>query len=320
MIGVAHAMNVKPATLMLLIAAAPAPAASAPVRYVDVSVATVWTSPSAPRAIDGPVLANPVDIAAWSRALSTSARLGLIGRIQTQALYGEPVAVIGRSGSWLHVAVIDQPSPKDRRGYPGWVPARQLSSSQTFGRLLSGPVAVVVRPTARLRVAGRTLQLSFGTRLPIAAAAAGRVTVTTPTGATATLPRVSVRVDGGVAAKPPPTASQLVATARSFLGVRYLWGGTSTFGFDCSGLVNLIYRAVGIVIPRDADAQALAGRPVAPSGLRPGDVLFYGRQHVHHDALYVGGGMMIEAPDSAGSVQLVPVRQGDYAGARRYVR
>jgi cell wall-associated NlpC family hydrolase len=79
-----------------------------------------------------------------------------------------------------------------------------------------------------------------------------------------------------------------------------------------------VYRTLGLAIPRDADAQARAGRVVRRRALRPGDLVFYGRTHVHHVTLYVGRGKMIEAPSSDSSVRLTPLRSDDYAGARRY--
>src|SRR4029079_11503099 len=84
-----------------------------------------------------------------------------------------------------------------------------------------------------------------------------------------------------------------------------------------SGLTWAAYRVHGITIPRDADAQARFGRAVAMSALRPGDLIFYGIRHVHHVAMYVGGGMMLESPNSASRVRLVPVRTSDLARARR---
>jgi gamma-D-glutamyl-L-lysine dipeptidyl-peptidase len=303
------------------------PSASTPpsMRYVDVSVATVWASPSAARAIDWPALGNPVNMSAWSQFLSTAERLRLVGRIDTQALFGEPVRVLARGGSWTRVAVVDQPTPIDRLGYPGWVPSRQLTTSSSFGGLLSGPITEVTASTALLRGGGRLLELSFGTRLPTIGRSGRDVLVETPAGATARLADSAVSVYSSARAIPMPTGEQLVATARQFLGVRYLWGGTSAYGYDCSGFVNLIYRAHGIVIPRDADAQALAGRPVARQALEPGDLVFFATdppsRAITHVAMYIGGGKIIESPNSASAVRFIPLahRGDEYVTARRYL-
>jgi gamma-D-glutamyl-L-lysine dipeptidyl-peptidase len=304
----------------------PAPVSRpASTRYVDVSVATVWTSPSAPRAIDRPALGNPVDMAAWARVLNTAARLGLDGRIETQALFGEPVRILAQRGSWSQVAVNDQPTPKNQLGYPGWIPTKQLTSNASFGDLLSGRIAVVTGPTAMLRGALRPLKVSFGTRLPVLAMSSSDVQVATPAGQTGDLPPADVRVYASSSAIPVPTGQELVATARLFLGVRYLWGGTSAFGFDCSGFANLIYRVNGIVIPRDADAQALAGRAVARNHLEPGDLVFFATdppsRAISHVGMYVGDGQIIEAPNSASAIHIIPLAAfGDeYVTARRYL-
>ncbi len=298
--------------------------ASASTRYVDVSVATVWASPSAPRPIDAAALGNPVNMDAWSRVLSTAARLGLDGRIETQALLGEPVRIVGQRGAWTRIAVVDQPTPINRLGYPGWVPTSQLTSNAAFGGLLGGRIAVVSARRVLLRGSPRSITLSFGTRLPVVGVSGGAVQIATPDGHVGRLPGSAVRVYASVADIPAPTGRGLVAMARRFLGVRYLWGGTSAFGFDCSGLVNLVYREHGTVIPRDADAQALGGRPVARDALTPGDLVFFATdppsRAVSHVGIYAGDGQLIEAPDSAGAVHVITLAAfGDeYVSARRY--
>lgn len=289
------------------LAAGPAPGQQA---TVDVSVATLWKEPRIERALDRPSLGNPVDPRAWSRNLATAElRRWLVGRVQTQALYGERVVVLARDGAWAKVAVTDQPDPQDAHGYPGWLPVWQLKS----GFDDSGRRVVVRARTAELDVHGRVLALSYGTSLPLVRWSGDAAIVRTPDG-------LGTMAGGDVEQPLRPSPASIVAQAGRFLGTPYLWGGLSSFGFDCSGLVWDVFRAHGMTIPRDADPQFRHGRPVATSALRPGDLLFYGTQsYVHHVAIYAGGGRMLEAPDSAHRLRLVPMRWRELAGARRYL-
>jgi cell wall-associated NlpC family hydrolase len=109
------------------------------------------------------------------------------------------------------------------------------------------------------------------------------------------------------------------------LGLPYEWGGNGPQagdrGFDCSGLTQAAYGAARVTLPRTADAQFHAGPPV-PSGrpLLPGDLVFYGNAtHIHHVGLYIGGGMMIDAPDFGQLVRTQSYRWkgDDYYGATR---
>ena len=89
-----------------------------------VSVANVWTSPEAPRTIDRMMLSNPVHVRSWLDELSYEERLELCtaNLVQTQVLFGEDVQLIKERGDWAFVIIPGQPSAKDKRGYPGWIP------------------------------------------------------------------------------------------------------------------------------------------------------------------------------------------------------
>jgi cell wall-associated NlpC family hydrolase len=301
-------------TLFLLVVvavwASPAQAALRPGEHatIDVSVATLWKAPNLYRSIDRPSVTNPVDPVQWSKNLSTTAsRVWLDSHVQTQGLYGQDVVVLARSGGWAKVAVVDEPDPQDPHGYPGWLPASQLKTGFAGG----GRSVVVVARTGQLRVHGRTLTLSYGTRLPLVRWSGESAVVRTPDGQGTVV---------GVENSYRPSSASIIAQAKRFLGVHYLWGGLSAWGFDCSGLIWDVYRAHGLTIPRDADPQFHHGTAVARSALRPGDLLFFGSpSYADHVSIYVGNDRMLEAPDSAHRVRIAPVRWAHYIGARRYL-
>jgi cell wall-associated NlpC family hydrolase len=292
--------------LVLLTFMSPRPGTTA---AIDVSVATLWRAPGLARAIDAPALGNPVDLDAWNRNLSTTAsRAWLDSRVVTQALYGERVAVLAIRGRWAKVAVPDQRTPLDPRGYPGWLPLRQLAG----GFSGAGPRRVVTSRQAVLHLRGRTLRLSYGTLLPVTGHDIRRNwLVRTPDG--------PGWISRGSFGKPSaPTGASVVAAARRFRGLRYLWGGVSAWGFDCSGLVWDVFRAHGMTMPRDTGPQSRAGRRMSQGALRRGDLVFYGSPATHV-AIVAGLGTMIESPDSAHAVRVVHLRPG-YTAVRRYTR
>ncbi len=313
-------------------AAAPAPAVSAPAvsapavsaghrAWVAVSVARLWETPSSPRPVDRAALARPVRFRAWLGAMSLDERRALSAHSDTEALLGERVRVTRLRGGWAHVVVPDQPSQKDRRGYPGWVPVRQLTARPP---LRSASVATVVRRTTWLRTDNdahaRVIEISYGTHLRVVAAHRRYLQVRTPLGAVRRVRSAAVSVHAPGQPALPRTRRSLVAAAESFRGLPYLWGGLSGFGIDCSGLTWVDFRAHGQVIPRDALPQSRSGRPVARAGLRRGDLIFYATNGlVHHVTMYVGHGRMVEAPHTGAVVRTGPVAGYEYYGARRYL-
>lgn len=285
--------------------------------WVTVAVATLWTSPSAPRAVDAKALRAPVDIRGWLAAMSTATRRGLVGRVETQALYGDRLIVTAVRGSWLHVVAPGQPTHRDSRGYPGWVPTRQVT---TLAPSSTASTATVVRPTTWLRTGtgARVIEVSFGTRLPVASRTTSLVTVMTPSHRRLVVPATDVVVRVGTTAARARTASSVMASARVFLGRPYLWGGRSGFAVDCSGLTSLVYAVHGIVIPRDTDDQAVAGRSASLRSLRPADLVFFrSNGKVVHVGFFVSPGRMLDAPHTGAFTRVEAI--GSPASARRFV-
>lgn len=104
-----------------------------------------------------------------------------------------------------------------------------------------------------------------------------------------------------------PTGADIISSAEKYLGVPYVFGGTTASGLDCSGLVQRAYGDLGISMPRIAADQARVGTAVASLGqARPGDILGFG-EPAHHVGLYLGNGMMIAAPEPGDKVKIQSV-------------
>lgn len=115
------------------------------------------------------------------------------------------------------------------------------------------------------------------------------------------------------------SGSQLVAQASKYLGTRYVYGGTSPSGFDCSGLVQYSLRKLGVSISRSSSSQYSYGTPVSRDNLKPGDLVFFSRGGggISHVAIYAGNGQVIHAPRAGKSVCYQSM--SSLCGAMRYV-
>lgn len=119
------------------------------------------------------------------------------------------------------------------------------------------------------------------------------------------------------------SARKILNFAASFLGTRYVYGGSSPKGFDCSGFVQYVFQNAGFNLPHDAAAQAGYGTPVERAGLQPGDLVFfsyYGSKGIDHVGIYAGNGEFIHASTKRG-VTYSSLSQSyylqNYRGARR---
>jgi cell wall-associated NlpC family hydrolase len=130
------------------------------------------------------------------------------------------------------------------------------------------------------------------------------------------------RLNAAVPVRHPERIEQVIARAKQHLGTPYVWGGGTTEGCDCSGLVRASFKAAGVVMPRDADQQSLVGRLVGTrwhrSSLRRGDTLFFlGRRgNISHTAIYLGDGKMIEATSPVVTVSSFNPSDEDYSERR----
>ncbi|MER5729897.1 C40 family peptidase [Streptomyces sp. NPDC002138] len=329
--------------------AASAPCKGAATCYVDVSVAQVWESPDKVRPVDAKALTNPVDIRGWFAAMAPDINLRRDVPGETQALYGGRVTVVDTMTKdgvlWDKVVVHGQPTPRNEAGYPGWVPDRQLTKHRK--KALPGTTAErITSPTARGYGSRQALEAgapskggteySFNTEFAVKPVpGAPRVVEARANDGT---PIYFARGDLAKVPTSGVTGDDVVAEARKFLGLEYLWSGTAGFGYDCSGLTSQVYSALGITIPRDSQPQYDAGGGAAPAGsavgeritspadLRPGDVVGFGTStsNVTHIGIYVGRNaqgepMMINSPRTGEKVREEPLTNRPFVGATRFI-
>ena len=116
------------------------------------------------------------------------------------------------------------------------------------------------------------------------------------------------------------SASAIIAYAKQFLGVPYVWGGSTPSGFDCSGFTSYVFRnAAGINLPRVSRDQQNVGTRISPSQVQPGDLVFRGNP-AYHVGIYIGGGQYIHAPQTGDVVKIAAYNPSKFSSAARVLR
>jgi peptidoglycan DL-endopeptidase CwlO len=178
----------------------------------------------------------------------------------------------------------------------------QLASRRQLLSTIKGQIAQIRAAEAaqqrQLAAAART-RLSAGVPVPGGIG----ISASTPEGSTVAPPNIH----GGV-----------VGIAMHYLGVPYVWGGSTPRGFDCSGFVSYVFGQIGVSVPHSSYAQFGMGTAISISALEPGDLVFFtGASHV---GIYIGGGQFIHAPHTGDVVKISSLNgyySSNFAGARR---
>lgn len=215
--------------------------------------------------------------------------------VVSQASYGSNVMLVTARGEWSKIQTSDH--------YKGWVPSRQLRIVQSgSGYATSGQVVQVESLFANIyRETDITrhkpvVTIPFESRLEVIEVGTGKdegwLKINLPGKTTAFIQSSDVIAD-----PKPLTTPESIDLAKRFLGLPYLWGGRSSFGYDCSGFTQMLLRARGVNMPRDADQQAAWSglTTVERKDLQAGDLLFFGAapDKITHTGMYIGDGQFI---------------------------
>lgn len=209
-------------------------------------------------------------------------------KVVSQAYYSEQVEVVEDAGDWVKVkTVIDQ--------YEGWIKKISLQPVK------AGEMAKVTTVAAHLYHTNDTeygprLTLPFESCIEVIDKSHPRwIKVRTIDDQMLFIQRGDVTFDLTTAL----SREEMVDLSKKFLHRPYTWGGRTSFGYDCSGFVQMLYRQMQILLPRDSKDQAnYAGfKEVAEAELRPGDTIYWGldKERIRHVGMYIGNNSFIHA-------------------------
>ncbi len=220
-----------------------------------------------------------------------------------QSLLGTVVRVYKEQNGWLYI--------QNRDKYLGWITrasvVRSDSATAHTWKNSDGIIVTanygVVNPLDEKMQGGILVDLVPGAKLKTVNATDDGFVVKLPDGRMGSVSR-GVGITTGELKAIEALPDNIVKDSRKFLGIPYLWGGTSSKGFDCSGFVQTVFRLNNFELPRDASQIVREGRDVKPGetfeNLEPGDLLFFGPRpgRTTHVAIYLGNSLFIHASTS----------------------
>jgi gamma-D-glutamyl-L-lysine dipeptidyl-peptidase len=229
----------------------------------------------------------------------------------TQALLGESLRLLEEREGWARVRL-------ERDGYLGWVQTNSLwrCNLEQVQEYQRASASLVIAETAQMYLKSsdtlsesNTGKLPFGVAIPVVDRVGERSAVRLPEGRVWWVASKNLL---STSERPLPNTTGIAYTLnllRRFIGIPYLWGGRSPFGYDCSGLAQTFLGILGVSAPRDADQQFAAAIPVTGAP-QPGDLLFFGSQRedarrpITHVAISLGSDEIIHANGAAWGVSI----------------
>lgn len=211
--------------------------------------------------------------------------------LESQVIYGSNVKIIERKNDgWIRIETID--------GVHGWIKASDVTANSSYEN------SEKLRPVKNLfahvyRVTDTTpfpplFTLPFGTlvKLEDTKDSGNRwVPIELISGEKAWIQRGDIEFFPKI-----KSMEEMLQFSKKFIGLPYTWGGTSSFGFDCSGFVQMLFKEMKVSLPRNSKDQALSPLLVTVEGkLQPGDLIFFGETKISHVGLYLGDDQFIHS-------------------------
>lgn len=258
----------------------------------------------------------------------------------TQALMGTPVKVLEKRDGWTRAITPE--------GYISWVTSGSLAemTEEEYNNYRSNAKVIVTDRYATIvekpsNNAQMVSDVVLGNILIDSGSEGAWQRVSIADGRTGYLPKSSVQDFQSWLSSRNPTPENIIATGKLFIGVPYMWGGTSLKAVDCSGFTKSVYYLNGVILARDASQQCYTGDNVDISqyvdngkyerasleNLKTGDLIFFGtkataekKERISHVGIYIGNGIFIHSAGKVRINSLIPEDGNYYSGSKNLVR